>query len=52
MPKIVIKEYDKTKAIANEYANFAVVDENGLVGAAVERERKRLLTQAKEQTNG
>ena len=25
MPKIVIKEYDKTKAIANEYANFAVV---------------------------
>lgn len=24
MPKIVIKEYDKTKAIANEYANFAV----------------------------
>ena len=25
MPKIVINEYDKTKAIANEYANFAVV---------------------------
>ena len=25
MPNIVIKEYDKTKAIANEYANFAVV---------------------------
>ena len=25
MPKIFIKEYDKTKAIANEYANFAVV---------------------------
>ena len=25
MPKIVIKEYDETKAIANEYANFAVV---------------------------
>lgn len=25
MPKIVIKEYDKTKAVANEYANFAVV---------------------------
>lgn len=25
MPKIVIKEYDKTKAIANEYANFAAV---------------------------
>lgn len=25
MPKIVIKEYDKTKAIANEYANFAIV---------------------------
>ena len=24
MPKIVINEYDKTKAIANEYANFAV----------------------------
>lgn len=25
MPNIVINEYDKTKAIANEYANFAVV---------------------------
>ena len=25
MPKIVIREYDKTKAVGPEYANFSVV---------------------------
>ena len=38
--------------IRKKYPKNLYVDEGGLVGAAVERERKRLLTQAKEQTNG